>query len=51
MCADVVASERQLREGDPPVVARVEEGRLVLDLQTVFAEEEAALASALRAIA
>jgi L-seryl-tRNA(Ser) seleniumtransferase len=50
-CADVVASERQLREGDPPVVARVEEGRLVLDLRTVFAEEEAALASALRAIA
>jgi L-seryl-tRNA(Ser) seleniumtransferase len=50
-CTDVVASERQLREGDPPVVARLEEGRLVLDLRTVFAEEEAALASALRAIA
>ena len=50
-CADVVTSEKRLREGDPPVVARVEEGRLLLDLRTVFAEEEAALASALRAIA
>jgi L-seryl-tRNA(Ser) seleniumtransferase len=50
-CADVVASEKRLREGDPPVVARVEEGRILLDLRTVFAEEEAALASALRGIA
>jgi L-seryl-tRNA(Ser) seleniumtransferase len=50
-CVDVVAAERQLREGDPPVVARLEEGRLLLDLRTVFAEEEAPLASALKAIA
>jgi L-seryl-tRNA(Ser) seleniumtransferase len=50
-CADVVAAEKQLREGNPPVVARVEEERLVLDLRTVFAEEESALASALRVIA
>ena len=50
-CADVVAAERELRMSDPAVVARVEEGKLVLDLRTVQAEEEEALASALRKIA
>jgi len=25
---------------DPPVVARIEDGRLLLDLRTVFADEE-----------
>ncbi len=32
-----------------PVIARVEEGRVVLDLRTVFAEQEPALAAALAA--
>jgi len=50
-CADVVAAERELRLGNPAVVARVEEGKLVLDLRTVQAEEEEALASALGRIA
>jgi L-seryl-tRNA(Ser) seleniumtransferase len=36
-----------LRAGQPPVVARVAEGRLVLDLRTVRPEEEAALRDAL----
>ena len=50
-CLDVVETERQLRSGETPVVARVADGRLILDLRTVFPEDEAALAAALRAIA
>ncbi|HSB17491.1 MAG TPA: L-seryl-tRNA(Sec) selenium transferase [Bryobacteraceae bacterium] len=45
---DVVALENRLRAGDPPVVARIEKDRLILDLRTVFPEEEAELAAALR---
>ncbi|HYO82631.1 MAG TPA: L-seryl-tRNA(Sec) selenium transferase [Bryobacteraceae bacterium] len=40
--------ERQLRASDPPVIARVDDGRLVIDLRTVFEHEEDMLASALR---
>src|SRR5579872_2880459 len=39
-CSDVVEAERGCRLADPPVVARIEEGRLLLDLRTVFAGEE-----------
>jgi L-seryl-tRNA(Ser) seleniumtransferase len=46
-CADVVAAERRLRAGEPAVIARIEEGRLILDLRTVFPEEEVALAKAI----
>jgi L-seryl-tRNA(Ser) seleniumtransferase len=42
-------SER-LRGCDPPVIARVEEGRVLLDLRTVFPEQDGALASALGGI-
>ncbi len=45
---DVVELEKRLRAGDPPVVARIEKDRLILDLRTVFPEEEAELAVALR---
>lgn len=38
---------RRLRAGDPPVVGRVEEGEVVLDLRTVAPDEEVALRSAL----
>ena len=41
---------RRLRHFDPPVIARVEEGRVLLDLRTVFPEEEAVLMSALKAL-
>lgn len=44
---DVVALERALRGGDPPIVARIEADRLMIDLRTVFPEEEPALVSAL----
>jgi L-seryl-tRNA(Ser) seleniumtransferase len=46
-CADVVEAERGLRAGDPPVIARIEDGRLILDLRTVFPAEEEALAPVL----
>jgi L-seryl-tRNA(Ser) seleniumtransferase len=32
--------ERRLRAGDPPVIARIEDGRLLFDLRTVLPEEE-----------
>ena len=50
-CADVVAAERALRSGNPPVIARIEENRLIFDLRTVFPEEETQLAAALAVIA
>ena len=47
-CVDVVEAERRCRLSDPPVVARIEDGRLLLDLRTVFANEEDDLAAAIR---
>lgn len=44
---DAVAAERTLRSGDPPVIARIENDRLVLDLRTVLPEEEDDLVRAL----
>ena len=49
-CLDATAAERQLRATDPPVVARIERDRLLLDLRTVFADEEPCLLRALAAI-
>ncbi|MGB9458723.1 MAG: L-seryl-tRNA(Sec) selenium transferase [Bryobacteraceae bacterium] len=49
-CPDAAAAERQLRAADPPVVARIEKDRLLVDLRTVLPEEEAALLSAFAAI-
>jgi L-seryl-tRNA(Ser) seleniumtransferase len=46
-CGDVNQMERALRGGDPPVIARIEDDRLILDLRTVFPEEEADLKRAL----
>jgi len=48
-CADVVDAERRCRLSDPAVVARIEDGRLLLDLRTVFAEEEDELAGVILA--
>jgi L-seryl-tRNA(Ser) seleniumtransferase len=46
------ALDERLRSGEPPVIARIERDRLLLDLRTVFPEEEMELASALsRALA
>jgi len=40
----------RLRASDPPVIARVEEGRVLLDLRTVFSEQDAVLAQALTSL-
>ncbi len=39
----------RLRRHDPPVIVRVEAGRVLLDLRTVFEDQHAPLAAALRA--
>jgi L-seryl-tRNA(Ser) seleniumtransferase len=51
-CSDLSADElaARLRASDPPIVARVEEGRVLLDLRTVFVEQEALIATALNRI-
>jgi L-seryl-tRNA(Ser) seleniumtransferase len=48
-CADVVAAENQLRRANPPVVARIQNDRLLFDLRTVFESEEPALVKAILA--
>jgi L-seryl-tRNA(Ser) seleniumtransferase len=40
-----------LREGNPPIVARIEEDRLVLDPRTVLPEDERALLDQLQSLA
>ncbi len=40
----------RLRRNSAPIIARIEEGRVLLDLRTVFSEQDAAIAEALRAI-
>jgi L-seryl-tRNA(Ser) seleniumtransferase len=40
-----------LRASDPPIIARVEEGRVLLDLRTVFPEQDEAIAEALKRVA
>ena len=48
--ADVAEAEKKLRAADPPVIARIEEGKLLLDLRTVFPEEEEELKRAIQAL-
>jgi L-seryl-tRNA(Ser) seleniumtransferase len=48
LSADELAA--RLRASDPPIVARVEEGRVLLDLRTVFVEQDDAIATALERI-
>ncbi|HEX4596070.1 MAG TPA: L-seryl-tRNA(Sec) selenium transferase, partial [Bryobacteraceae bacterium] len=43
-CADVVEAERRCRFSEPPVIARIEDEKLLLDLRTVFPAEEQELA-------
>jgi L-seryl-tRNA(Ser) seleniumtransferase len=49
LAADALAT--RLRSGDPPVITRVEDGRVLLDLRTVFLEQDAAIAAVLDRIA
>ncbi len=48
LSADEISA--RLRAGDPPVIARVEEGRVLLDLRTVFPEQDESVMAALRAL-
>jgi L-seryl-tRNA(Ser) seleniumtransferase len=41
----------RLRASVPPIIARVEEGRVLLDLRTVFPEQDANLATAIASLA
>jgi L-seryl-tRNA(Ser) seleniumtransferase len=52
-CAGVspASLESALRSGNPPVIARIEADRLVLDLRTVLPGQEEALAGALASLA
>jgi L-seryl-tRNA(Ser) seleniumtransferase len=38
---------QRLRKSKPPIIARIEEGRVLLDLRTVFPEQDAMLRDAL----
>ena len=51
-CAGLSADglSARLRAADPPIVARVEEGRVLLDLRTVFPEQDLAVTVALQGI-
>jgi L-seryl-tRNA(Ser) seleniumtransferase len=48
LSADQLAA--RLRESDPPIIARVEEGQVLLDLRTVFPGQEQLLAQAISRI-
>ena len=48
LSADEISA--RLRAGDPPVIARVEEGRVLLDLRTVFPEQDENVMAALQAV-
>ena len=52
-CAGLSADElaARLRASEPPVIARVEEGRVLLDLRTVFPEQDDAIRASLLALA
>jgi len=52
-CAGLSADEfaARLRGCDPPIITRVEEGRVLLDLRTVFEEQDEILQNALEEMA
>jgi L-seryl-tRNA(Ser) seleniumtransferase len=52
-CADLSADElaARLRANDPPIVARVEDGCVLLDLRTVFADQDDVITASLARIA
>ena len=41
----------RLRESDPPVIGRVEEGRVLLDFRTVFPDQDARISDIIRSLA
>jgi L-seryl-tRNA(Ser) seleniumtransferase len=51
VAGDAVRMERALRAGTPPVIARIEGGRLLIDLRTVDPQDDGTLLGALQAAA
>ncbi|HSA93510.1 MAG TPA: hypothetical protein VLE48_10900, partial [Terriglobales bacterium] len=51
-CDELSANEiaARLRAFDPPVIARVDEGRVLLDFRTVFPEQDEVVVQALRSL-
>ena len=49
-CPDVVQAEKRCRLAEPPVIARIENDRLILDLRTVFSQEEPELEDSIKSI-
>ncbi len=47
LAGNVVETEAALRRNNPPVIARIADERLLIDLRTVFPDEEEALVAAL----
>ncbi len=45
------ALQNKLRNSEPPIIARVEEGKVLLDLRTVFPEQDAILQQVLQSLA
>jgi len=52
-CSRLTADElaARLRASDPPIIARVEQGRVLLDLRTVFPDQDPSIVAALNRIA
>jgi len=52
-CGDLSADQlaTHLRRSDPPIIARVEDGRVLIDLRTVFPDQDSLIAAALARIA
>jgi len=48
LSADELSS--RLRKSDPPIIARVEDGRVLLDLRTVFPEQDEAVSASLQSV-
>jgi L-seryl-tRNA(Ser) seleniumtransferase len=49
LSADELSS--RLRSADPPIITRVEDGRVLLDLRTVFPQQDEAIVKALIEVA
>jgi L-seryl-tRNA(Ser) seleniumtransferase len=51
--SDLSADElsTRLRASTPPIIARVEEGRVLIDLRTVFPEQDEVLVEVLNSVA